>query len=105
MRKAVINRGVSVVVLPGDVALKPAPESASSHWYHAPQPTVTPADEELHKLAQLIRYSSNIALMCGSGCAGAHQNWWSLRQKLRPLSSMLCAGKSTSNTTILTMLA
>ncbi|SUX72869.1 pyruvate dehydrogenase [Citrobacter freundii] len=30
MRKAVLNRGVSVVVLPGDVALKPAPESAST---------------------------------------------------------------------------
>jgi pyruvate dehydrogenase (quinone) len=49
MRKAVINRGVSVVVLPGDVALKAAPESASSHWYHAPPPQVTPAEEELKK--------------------------------------------------------
>ena len=36
MRKAVINRGVSVVVLPGDVALKAAPENASTHWYAAP---------------------------------------------------------------------
>ena len=43
MRKAVLNRGVSVVVLPGDVALKPAPEGATMHWYHAPQPVVTPA--------------------------------------------------------------
>ena len=73
MRKAVLNRGVSVVVLPGDVALKPAPEGATSHWYHAPQPVVTPEEEELRKLAQLLRYSSNIALMCGSGCAGAHK--------------------------------
>jgi pyruvate dehydrogenase (quinone) len=72
MRKAILNRGVSVVVIPGDVALKPAPESASSHWYPAPQPVVVPAEEELKKLAQLLRYSSNIALMCGSGCAGAH---------------------------------
>ena len=40
------------------------------HWYHAPQPVVTPEEEELRKLAQLLRYSSNIALMCGSGCAG-----------------------------------
>lgn len=40
LRKAVLNRGVSVVVLPGDVALKTAPESASTHWYHAPQPVV-----------------------------------------------------------------
>ncbi|HBT4715867.1 ubiquinone-dependent pyruvate dehydrogenase [Klebsiella quasipneumoniae] len=83
MRKAVINRGVSVVVLPGDVALKAAPESASSHWYHAPLPTVSPADEELRKLAQLIRYSSNIALMCGSGCAGAHQELVEFAAKIK----------------------
>ncbi len=83
MRKAVINRGVSVVVLPGDVALKAAPESASSHWYHAPLPTVTPAEEELRKLAQLIRYSSNIALMCGSGCAGAHRELVEFAAKIK----------------------
>ena len=83
MRKAVINRGVSVVVLPGDVALKAAPESASSHWYHAPLPQVTPAEEELKKLAQLLRYSSNIALMCGSGCAGAHKELVAFAEKLK----------------------
>ncbi len=31
----------------GDVALKPAPENAVTHWYHAPHPVVTPAEEEL----------------------------------------------------------
>ena len=82
MRKAVLNRGVSVVVLPGDVALKAAPESASTHWYHAPQPVVTPSEEELKKLAQLLRYSSNIALMCGSGCAGAHKELLEFAGKL-----------------------
>ncbi|HFV6921003.1 TPA: thiamine pyrophosphate-dependent enzyme [Escherichia coli] len=56
MRKAVLNRGVSVVVLPGDVALKPAPEGATTHWYHAPQPVVTPEEEELRKLAQQISH-------------------------------------------------
>ncbi|HBC81266.1 MAG TPA: ubiquinone-dependent pyruvate dehydrogenase, partial [Escherichia sp.] len=83
MRKAILNRGVSVIVLPGDVALKPAPESASSHWYSAPQPVVTPAETELHKLAQLLRYSSNIALMCGSGCAGAHDELLAFAEKLK----------------------
>lgn len=73
MRKAVLNRGVSVVVLPGDVALKPAPETASTHWYPAPQPIIVPPHDELKKLAQLLRYNDNIALMCGSGCAGAHE--------------------------------
>ncbi len=65
------------------MALKAAPESASSHWYHAPLPTVTPAEEELRKLAQLIRYSSNIALMCGSGCAGAHQELVEFAAKIK----------------------
>ncbi|ECO1510319.1 ubiquinone-dependent pyruvate dehydrogenase [Salmonella enterica subsp. arizonae] len=83
MRKAVLNRGVSVVVLPGDVALKPAPENAVTHWYHAPHPLVTPAEEELKKLAQLLRYSSNIALMCGSGCAGAHEELVEFAAKLK----------------------
>ncbi|STV08101.1 pyruvate dehydrogenase [Klebsiella pneumoniae] len=93
MRKAVINRGVSVVVLPGDVALKAAPESASSHWYHAPLPTVTPAEEELRKLAQLIRYSSNIALMCAAVAPAPTRNWWSSQPKLKPPSSTPCAAK------------
>ncbi|WP_320751199.1 thiamine pyrophosphate-binding protein, partial [Enterobacter roggenkampii] len=83
MRKAVLNRGVSVVVIPGDVALKAAPEGASTHWYHAPQPVVTPAVEELKKLAQLLRYASNIALMCGSGCAGAHKELLEFAGKLK----------------------
>ena len=83
MRKAVLNRGVSVVVLPGDVALKTRPESATTHWYHAPLPVVTPEEEELRKLAQLLRYSSNIALMCGGGCAGAHKELVEFAAKIK----------------------
>jgi pyruvate dehydrogenase (quinone) len=73
MRQAILNRGVSVVVLPGDVALKPAPEEASSAWYPPQQPVIQPPESELEKLAALLNESQNITLMCGSGCAGAHQ--------------------------------
>ncbi len=73
MRKAILNRGVSVVVLPGDVALKPAPEEASSSWYPPQQPVMQPPERELDKLAALLNDAENITLMCGSGCAGAHQ--------------------------------
>ncbi|XPE46740.1 hypothetical protein ACNKHO_05360 [Shigella flexneri] len=41
----------------GDVALKAAPESASTHWYPAPQPVVTPAHEEL-KTGRTAQYSA-----------------------------------------------
>ncbi|WP_304162731.1 ubiquinone-dependent pyruvate dehydrogenase [Lonsdalea britannica] len=74
MRKAILNRGVSVIVLPGDVALKPAPEGASTDWYPIPAPRVLPEDSELYKLAELLNESKNITLMCGNGCADAHDD-------------------------------
>lgn len=73
MRSAILERGVAVIVLPGDVALRPAPESASSHWYPAPAPVCVPPQAELEKLASILQGASDIALLCGSGCAGAHE--------------------------------
>lgn len=72
MRKAILNRGVSVVVIPGDVALQPAPENATADWYPPQAPLVIPRHEELEKLVATLNEASNVTLMCGSGCAGAH---------------------------------
>ncbi|MFU0919433.1 ubiquinone-dependent pyruvate dehydrogenase [Kluyvera sichuanensis] len=83
MRKAVLNRGVSVVVLPGDVALKAAPESASTSWYPAPHPIVTPPQSELEKLAEKLKSARNITLLCGSGCAGAHEELTAFAGKIK----------------------
>lgn len=65
---------------------------------------MTPEEEELRKLAQLLRYSSNIALMCGSGCAGAHKELVEFAGKLKHLLFMPYAVKSMSNTIIRMML-
>ncbi|MGE9550605.1 ubiquinone-dependent pyruvate dehydrogenase [Erwinia amylovora] len=83
MRKAILNRGVSVIVLPGDVALKPAPENATANWYPPQLPVVQPPSAELAKLAALLNDSQNITLMCGSGCAGAHDEVVKLAQTLK----------------------
>ncbi|MDH2897143.1 MULTISPECIES: ubiquinone-dependent pyruvate dehydrogenase [Rahnella] len=83
MRKAILNRGVSVIVLPGDVALKPAPEDAKISWYPPVLPKVTPQPTELEKLAELLNGSTNITMMCGSGCAGAHDEVIKLAETLK----------------------
>ncbi|MBU9847104.1 ubiquinone-dependent pyruvate dehydrogenase [Rahnella ecdela] len=83
MRKAILNRGVSVIVLPGDVALKPAPEDAKVSWYPPVLPKVTPQPTELQKLAELLNGSTNITMMCGSGCAGAHDEVIKLAETLK----------------------
>ncbi len=72
MRKAILNRGVSVIVLPGDVALKPAPVDAQPVWYTPQPPLVIPSVTELEKLADILNQAENITLMCGCGCAQAH---------------------------------
>jgi len=83
MRKAILNRGVSVIVLPGDVALQPAPKSARSEWYPPQLPQVVPAAAELATLAETLNGAGNITLMCGSGCAGAHAEVVALAERLK----------------------
>lgn len=83
MRKAILNRGVSVVVLPGDVALRMAPEDASLTWHTPALPLVQPPMSELNKLAETLNKAKNITLMCGSGCAGAHDEVVKLAELLQ----------------------
>src|SRR5262249_52320334 len=56
IREAVGKRGVSVVVLPGDVALESASDAPLAKRYGLlpPRPTVTPADADLQRLAALL---------------------------------------------------
>jgi pyruvate dehydrogenase (quinone) len=71
MRIAVAERGVAVIVLPGDIALK-ATEAKVPAWT-APNPAVVrPSDSDLDALAALLNAGNKVAMMCGAGCAGAH---------------------------------
>ena len=85
IRQAVGNRGVSVVVIPGDVALQPALPATHSTPLSLlpPTPTVVPRPAELHQLADLLNGAGRITLLCGSGCAGAHDELLALGDKLK----------------------
>ncbi|GAA0515188.1 ubiquinone-dependent pyruvate dehydrogenase [Tatumella terrea] len=83
MRKAFVEGGVSVIVLPGDVALEPAPEKATPAWYPPVAPISVPPLLQLETLAAMLNQSENITLMCGSGCAGAHAEVTALAEKLK----------------------
>jgi pyruvate dehydrogenase (quinone) len=85
IREAVGKRGVSVVILPGDVALRPALDAPTSHprGPRPAQPIVTPARAELDRLAALLNDGGRVTLMCGSGCAGAHDELLALGERLK----------------------
>jgi pyruvate dehydrogenase (quinone) len=85
IREAIGKRGVSVVVVPGDVALKGAQGAAApaSCDYAPRMPTMVPASEDLKALAQLLNGGSKVTLFCGAGCAGSHDQLIALAGKLK----------------------
>ena len=71
IRIAVAERGVAVVVIPGDIALKPTEVKAPT-WLAPRPPVVRPSDVDLDALAGLLNAGKKVTMMCGAGCAGAH---------------------------------
>src|SRR5580704_6484472 len=85
IREAVGKRGVSVIVIPGDVALQAAidaPAPASLDLLPG-QPVVVPQPARLSSLAELLNGASRVTLLCGAGCAGAHDQLLALGEKLK----------------------
>ena len=72
MQTAISKRGVAVVALPGDIAMKEALVHTPRVHYHEPSPTVCPSEEELDILADLLNRSRKVTILGGAGCAGAH---------------------------------
>ncbi len=81
MRAAIGQRGVAVIVIPGDVALQPAPEVPLSK-VEPQQSTVVPAESDLQALTELLGSSKAVTLLCGAGCAGAHEQVVALAERL-----------------------
>ena len=82
IRVAVAKRGVAVVVIPGDIALKPL-DAQVPKWLIPAKPVVRPAEAELHQLAKILNEGLRVTMFCGAGCAGAHDEVVSLAAKLK----------------------
>jgi pyruvate dehydrogenase (quinone) len=72
MRTAIARHGVAVVVIPGDVALRPCSAPALSLGIQDCSPTLRPSDNELAKAAEMLNGARKVAILGGAGCAGAH---------------------------------
>jgi pyruvate dehydrogenase (quinone) len=82
IRAAVGKRGVAVVVLPGDVALK-ATNAVVPEWIMPTQPVISPNADEVARLAALLNGAARVTLFCGAGCAGAHAEVVALADRLK----------------------
>jgi pyruvate dehydrogenase (quinone) len=83
MQTALARRGVAVIALPGDVALREAVEQQPRLHFPEPQPQVCPSDDEITALAQMLNQSTKTTILGGAGCAGAHAELIALAGKLQ----------------------
>ena len=83
MQTALSRRGVAVVAIPGDVALRDAVEQKPRLHFPPPAPTVCPSDEEIAGLTGVLNQAKKITILGGAGCAGAHAELIELAAKLQ----------------------
>jgi len=83
MQTAISRRGVAVVVIPGDIALRDAVEQGPRLHFPEPKPKVSPSDDEIAKLAKILNDSKKTTILAGAGCAGAHKELIEVAGKLK----------------------
>jgi pyruvate dehydrogenase (quinone) len=85
IRQAVGNRGVSVVVMPGDVALQPALAApvAKPEGLLPRRAIAMPIQADVDRLAALLNGDGRVTMLCGSGCQGAHDAVLALADRLK----------------------
>ncbi|HYZ72701.1 MAG TPA: ubiquinone-dependent pyruvate dehydrogenase [Chthoniobacterales bacterium] len=90
IQTALTKKGVAVVAIPGDVALKPATYRKPSATIKPCHPVVSPSNEEIKSLAALLNEGKAVTILGGAGCAGAHAELMQLAGKLKsPIVSAL----------------
>ncbi|MDO7906767.1 ubiquinone-dependent pyruvate dehydrogenase [Paenibacillus sp. JX-17] len=94
IQQAVAKSGVSVIVLPGDVAALSAEKSPiPEQVYHVTSPVVHPSETEIARLAEYLNNGKKITLLCGAGCKHAHEPLMELCDRLQSPMVVALRGK------------
>jgi len=93
MQTAISKGGVSVLVLPGDVAASEMTSKGLEHSVFHPRPAIQPGTEELQRLATLLNDADRITIFGGAGCAAAHDEVLELSKQLQAPVAFSFRGK------------
>ncbi|GAA0539372.1 pyruvate dehydrogenase [Saccharopolyspora subtropica] len=76
------RRGVSVLVLPGDIAHRQATRPTGQGLVECEPPTVVPSQDQVDALAARLNRAERPMLFCGAGTRGAHREVMELAGRL-----------------------
>jgi pyruvate dehydrogenase (quinone) len=83
MRTAITKRGVAVVVIPGDVALRECSAPALSLGIENSASFHFPSDNEVRNAAEILNRASKVTILGGAGCEGAHAELIAAAERLK----------------------
>jgi pyruvate dehydrogenase (quinone) len=83
MQTSISRGGVSVLVLPGDVAAAKMTSQKLEHPVFKPRPSSQPSSGDLQKLADFLNKADRVTLFGGAGCAGAQEEVLQLANALQ----------------------
>jgi pyruvate dehydrogenase (quinone) len=72
LRTALTKRGVAVIVIPGDVALRECAEAALPLGISHSASLLAPSAAELEEAAAILNNAHKVTILGGAGCEGAH---------------------------------
>jgi pyruvate dehydrogenase (quinone) len=93
MQTAISRSGVSVLVLPGDVAAAKPDSTRLAHPVFRPRRAMRPCEEDLDRLASLLDEHERITLFAGAGCRGAREEVLHLAKQLEAPVAYTFRGK------------
>jgi pyruvate dehydrogenase (quinone) len=80
---AVVEKGPTVISMPGDVASANAPDGAPHKLTIPAPPVLRPADRDIDKLAGMIDAAKKVAIFGGDGCRDARDEVLQLASRLK----------------------
>ena len=83
MRTAIAERGVAVIVIPGDVALRECSAPALSLGIANSASFLFPSNDELRSAADILNNARKVAILGGAGCEGAHSELIAMAERLK----------------------
>src|SRR5271169_1263209 len=82
LRTAIARRGVAVIVIPGDVALRECSAPALSLGIHNSASVIRPSDNELGQAAAILNSARKVTILGGAGCEVAHAELIAVAEQL-----------------------
>jgi pyruvate dehydrogenase (quinone) len=83
IQSALARQGVSVMAIPGDIALKRTHYRKPSASIKRVEPLLRPSESEVSALAAILNESKSVTILGGAGCAGAHAELMQLAAKVK----------------------